>query len=468
LKLFKKIDSIDYQISKKESAGFLRSISILVSGTVVAHGITALAMPVLSRLYSPADFSALAVFSGLLSVISVAACLRFDIAITLPDNDTDAVNILALALNSAVIVSVLLAIPSLLMTQKVSLLLNQPNLEPYLWLLPIGVLLAASYSAFQNWFVRKKQFRVIATSRVCQSFAALGTQVGLGVAGIAPLGLLIGYIMNSGAACIVLVYNFLKAENKLVNTISVPRMRAMAATHHRFPKYSTFEAFSNSAAIQVPIIIIAAVAVGPEAGYLMMAMYVLQAPVALIGTAIAQVYLSRAPDEHRAGQLGKFTAEIFGKLLKAGAGPLLFAGIVSPVAFPIVLGEEWRRAGELVVWMTPWFIMQFIAYPISMGLHVTGKQRVALILQLFALIARVSVVWVFGSVAANKIAEAYAISGFVIYSVYAATVLHAVSIQKTEITRCSLQSLPYLFAWGVLGYITRLGIDTITRLYKHV
>jgi O-antigen/teichoic acid export membrane protein len=206
------------------------------------------------------------------------------------------------------------------------------------------------------------------------------------------------------------------------------------------------------------------VAVGPEAGYLMMAMYVLQAPVALIGTAIAQVYLSRAPDEHRAGQLGKFTAEIFGKLLKAGVGPLLFAGIVSPVAFPIVLGEEWRRAGELVVWMTPWFVMQFIAYPISMALHVTGKQRTALTLQVFALLARVGVVWVFGSVAANKVAEAYAISGFVIYSVYVALVLHAATIRKTELTKYSWESLPHMVSWVLLGFGMKIGINEFKKI----
>jgi O-antigen/teichoic acid export membrane protein len=238
-------------------------------------------------------------------------------------------------------------------------------------------------------------------------------------------------------------------------------MRSMAETHQRFPKYSTFEALANSGAIHIPIIIIAAAAVGPEAGYLTMGMYVLQAPVALIGTAIGQVYLSRAPEEHRAGQLSKFTAEILAKLLKAGAGPLLFVGIVSPVAFPIILGNEWIRAGQLVVWMTPWFIMQFITYPISMALHVTGRQRTAFMLQFFALIVRVGVVWVVGSFATNKIAESYAISGFVIYSIYAATVLHTVAIRPKELCRCILKNLPYISFWFIFGWCTRITIYSI-------
>ena len=62
---------------------FIRAVAVLVGGSAIAHGITAVALPVLTRLYTPADFSVLAVFSGILSVVSVAACLRFDIAVSI-------------------------------------------------------------------------------------------------------------------------------------------------------------------------------------------------------------------------------------------------------------------------------------------------------------------------------------------------------------------------------------------------
>jgi hypothetical protein len=70
------------------------------------------------------------------------------------------------------------------------------------------------------------------------------------------------------------------------------------STYRRFPVYSTWEALANSAAIHVPVILVAAVAAPDEAGYLMLAMYVLQAPMSLIGAAVGQVYLSKAPAVH--------------------------------------------------------------------------------------------------------------------------------------------------------------------------
>jgi O-antigen/teichoic acid export membrane protein len=278
--------------SNKPRSNFIQAVGVLVGGTALAHGITALALPILSRLYSPADFSMLAVFTSLLSIISVAACLRFDVAVAIPDKDIDAANLLALALGCAFVISLIVAILVLLIPEQIASWLNQIGLSAYLWLLPLGVLLASSYSALQTWLVRKKEFGQIARSRIAQSAVAAGMQLSMGAAGVGAFGLLLGYVLNAGAACVVLGYKVIRFDRRAFRAVSWSGMRAMAMVHHRYPKYSTWEALSNSAAIQVPIIMIAALAVGPEAGYLSMAMYVMQAPMALVGGAIGQVYLS--------------------------------------------------------------------------------------------------------------------------------------------------------------------------------
>ncbi|MDP2067246.1 MAG: oligosaccharide flippase family protein [Burkholderiaceae bacterium] len=438
---------------RKPRLSFAGSVGVLVGGTAFAHGITALALPVLSRLYSPTDFSALAVFTSLLSIISVAACLRFDVAVSIPHKDADAANILALALGCALMVSFLVAVPTLLFPAQIAGWLNQARLIPNLWLLPVGVLLAASYSAIQGWFVRRKEFGQIARSRVAQSAAAAGAQISLGMSGVGVFGLLLGYVLNAGAACLVLGYRVARFERDPLRSITWAGMRAMAVEHHRFPKYSTWEALSNSAAIQVPIIMIAAMAIGPEAGYLSMAMYVMQAPMALVGGAIGQVYLSRAPAEHRADKLGAFTVEVFGGLLKAGVGPLLFVGIIAPVAFPLIFGVEWQRAGDLVAWMTPWFIMQFLASPISMALHVAGRQRAAMSLQNFSLVVRVAAVWVTAVFLPSAVSEIYALSGFFIYCVYAALVLTVVRAQPRQLLMAARSALPITSAWLLVAIV---------------
>ncbi|ACV33465.1 polysaccharide biosynthesis protein [Candidatus Accumulibacter phosphatis] len=441
----------------------MRSVLVLVGGTAFAHAITGLALPILTRLYTPADFSILAVFASLLSIVAVAACLRFDIAIPMPGRDSEAFNLLALAIGCAVVVSVGAGALVLLAPSWLPEITGRLDLQPYLWLLPFGILLASAYSALQNWFVREKEFSLIARSRVAQSAASAGMQIGMAGFGAGPVGLMFGYLLNTGSACVILAFRLVRHERfrQNIEGLTCSSLKQAWLNFSRFPKYSTLEALANSAAIQLPVIMIAALAAGPEAGYLLLAMSVIQAPMALFGTAIGQVYLSHAPEAHREGGLGSFTTDVFGRLVRAGVGPLLAVGIIAPVIFGALFGEGWERAGWLVTWMTPCFIMQFLATPISMALHVTGKQRAALLLQVFGVVLRVCAVWAAAQFPNGSISEAYAISGLLFYLFYIWTILYCVKCHCGEILQKALGGIWVSLAWVGVAIVFVLVWTTI-------
>ncbi|MBG6073080.1 MULTISPECIES: oligosaccharide flippase family protein [unclassified Polaromonas] len=436
--------------------GFVRSVGVLVGGTALAQALMVLILPLLTRLYSPEDFSVLAVYTAILGIISVAACLRLEIAIPLPQCDDDAVNLLALALCSSAGVAGLSTLIVALFPMQIITLFAQPKLEPYLWLLPLGIWLSSSYAALQFWTTRKKRFSVIAKTRMTQAIGGAGAQVGLGWASIAPLGLVLGQMINSGAGIFGLVRDALKNDRPALRAINWPGMQRTFSEYDRFPKYSTIESLANSASIQLPVIIIAALAAGPEAGFLMLASRVMFAPMALIGGAVSQVYLSRAPDEFRKGTLGAFTANIMGGLVKTGVGPLIFAGIVAPVAFPFIFGAQWQRAGEMVAWMTPWFVMQFISSPISMTLHVTQSQRTALTLQILGFFMRVGAVVAAAHWAQRWIVEIYAASGFIFYLVYVCVVVAITNIRIKNLLNVLKPGFFIAVLWIILSIMLRV------------
>ena len=432
-------------------SGFVWSVGVLVGGTAIAQAVTILALPLVTRLYTPADFSALAVFVSISSIVSVAACLRLEIAIPLPEHDDDAANLTALALISCTSVAAIFGLLAWIFSTQIIGLIRQPTLEPYLWLLPIGVWVTSAYAALQFWTTRKKGFTSIAKTRVTQALSGTATQIGLGWAGIAPLGLLLGQVVTTGAGLFRLGRGALRKDQQAIRTIRLSEMRRMLRVYHRFPKYSAVEGFANNAAIQAPVIIIAALAAGPEAGYLMLAMRVMAAPIALLGGAVSQVYLSRASGELRNERLAVFTTDIVGGLAKTGVGPLIFIGIVAPTLFPLVFGESWHRAGELVSWMSPWFVVQFLTSPVSMALHVTGRQRMALALQLFGLVFRVGSVAGAGLLAEHYIGEVYAVSGFIFYSMYFGVVITLSGSKPSKLFGAALSALPITLAWICAG-----------------
>lgn len=450
------------RIAPLRKSAFLRAVGLLAGGATFAHGITALALPIVTRLYSPQDFSVLAVFTGALATIAVAACLRFDVAIPLPKDDAEAINVLALALVSAVIVAALLSVVLTAAPSFVTSLVNQPGLGPFLWLIPVGVLLAGAFSALQNWFVRRKEFSTIAATRIAQATAGSGAQIGLGLVAVGAGGLVVGQALSSGAGCVGLFFRLVKGDRALLARISLRGMKSAWAAYDRFPKFSALEALCNSAGMQVPIIMIAALAAGPEAGFVALAMFVMQAPMGLIGSAISQVFLSRAPEEYRNGRLGELTASVLNGLLRSGIGPLIFAGIVAPVILPALLGgEQWRRAGELVAWMMPWFIMQFLTAPISMSLHVMNHQRTALLLQIFGFFLRVVAVYVGWLIADTYMSEAYALSGLFFYSLYLFAIVRLTGVPTSAIKQGMRACRRPVVLWIGSGLGLVLGINVV-------
>jgi O-antigen/teichoic acid export membrane protein len=395
-------------------------------------------------------------------MLSVVACLRLEIAIPLPDNDEDAANLLALALCSCTVMAILVGLfvwcfPELIVSST-----GQPGLRPFLWSLPLAIWLASAYVALTFWATRKKRFTAVAKTRVTQAVGSVGAQLAFGFwSGFGPFGLLLGQIISSGAGVFGLGRSTLALDRVALTSIGKRKMRSVWADYDRFPKYSTFDAFASSAGIQLPVIIIAAMAMGPDAGYLLLATRAMAAPLGLVGGAVSQVYLSRAPDEARAGRLNIFTAGVIGGLAKSGVGPLIFTGLVASALFPLVFGEKWGRAGEFVAWMTPWFVMQFLANPVSMAMHVTGSQRIALMLQIFGLALRVSAVGAIGFLMPKYIVEAYAVSGFLFYAVHFLVVVKLSKIRMRQLIDAIRPSALIVALWAIFGLTLQVGIRVL-------
>lgn len=447
---------------KFTSNSLIHSVSVLVGGTALSQAITLLALPFITRLYTPDDFSLLAVYAAMLIILSVAACLRFDIAIPMPETDEGAINLLAVAMLSSIIISILVAIPFLIMPEVISSLLNQPDLATYLWLVPLGVFFGSSYSALQYWATRKKEFSVIAKTRIGQSLGGAGTQLTFGWFGMTPIGLILGQMISHGAGIFSLGYLVVVEHRKLLKYISWQLMWEQICRYDRFPKYSTLDALANSSGIQLPIILIAALAVGPEAGFIMLAMRVMQAPMGLIGSAVSQVYLSHAPDERRNGNLPGFTSKILSGLMKTGVGPLVFMGFLAPVVFPLIFGDEWKRAGELVSWMTPWFIMQFMVSPISMVMHICDRQRLMLLITVGGLCLRLGSIVGAHSYFPHYVSEAFALSSAAFYIVCFFIFSRTAGLAINEYRKIIRPSLVILVGWLVAAISTYVFIDSLS------
>lgn len=403
------------------TVSFRRSVATLMTGTAAGQAILLVALPLLTRIYSPEDFSVLAVYVSAVSILSISACARLEIAIPLPVDDVEAASLLVLALATAFTVSMLVLVAVLAFPSMAEPVI--PELSPFLWLLPLGIWCSASYAALQYWSTRKRRFGDVARTRLVQAIGGVSTQVGAGLMGFTPLGLLVGHVVTSGAGVFGLAAHLIRNERSALSSVRTESLRNALRQYRRFPTFSAFDALVNTAGLQLPVVIIAAFAVGPEAGLLLLAMRTVQAPMGLMGTSVGQVFLAEAPRKHAEGELAEFTAGIMSGLAKVGVGPLVFAGMAAPPVFGLVFGEDWVESGRMIAWMVPWFVLQFVSSPVSMVMHVLQRQREMLALTVFGLIVRVAPVLAAALAAPEYMVPAFATGSAIFYFVLSAIVL---------------------------------------------
>jgi len=401
---------------------FIWNVGLLASGTIIGQAIMVLVLPVLTRLYEPEAFGALGIFMSITVVASVAACLRLDIAIPLPDRDEDALNLVVLGLGFATVLALVAAVLLVLAGGQFIDLSGHREIADYLFLVPLGMWLAAAYSAVQFWSIRKKRFGQVATTQLTRAIGGSATQVGLGIAGLASFGLVVGYVIYTALGTVGLVYHFFRFDRGLLSFVSASSLRRVLHENRRFPYFSVPESLLNSAAINLPVVLIGALAGPKEAGYMLLAQRVTSIPVGLLGGSLSRVFLAEAAERRRNGELGSFTRVTMKRLAQVGAFPFFVVALVSPILFPYIFGPDWERAGVMVTWMVPFMFVQFAVSPVSTSLHATGNQLAAFLLQLCGFVI------VFGAILLGAFVDPYDVfywfagASLVYYTLYALVV----------------------------------------------
>lgn len=364
------------------AGSFARSVGILAGGAALGQAITLLASPLLSRLYTPADFGLLAVYSSLLGILTVAANLRYELAIPLPAEDEEAAQVLGISLAVAVAVGLATALAAWAFGDGLVELAGAPGLRPHLWLLPIGVVAVGAYQALSYWAVRKQAYGPIAMTRLAQGASGAAVQLLLGLLRLGPIGLIVGQVVGQAAGSSSLASRVLRLDAPTLSRVRPRAMLAAARRYDRFPKYSTAGALLNSSSLQLPSVLLTAYFGAAVAGWYFFAQRLLRSPLNMVANAVSQVYYGQAPRLARDNPRGLLTLfqRTARRLLLVGAVPLGLLAAVGPWAFATLFGDRWTAAGVYAQLLAPYLLFQFAFGPVSQTFSILEAQRAMLLL----------------------------------------------------------------------------------------
>ncbi len=417
---------------------FARNVVVLAGGTALGQAITVLASPILTRLYAPEDFGVLAVYSSLLSILAVVASWRYELAIPLPEKDEDAANLVALSLSIVVLMSSLVGLGVWLFGGQIVLWANAPALQPYLWLLPVGVLLVGSSQVLNYWAVRRQLFGLIARTKLHQGLGATLTQIAGGFLKDGPMGLIVGQIVGQCAGLTTLAQLMWRTDRAKLRTIRRAELRRIAKRYKKFPQLSAFSGVINSVGLQIPTILLASLYGVQVAGWFAFTQRVLGIPMNLVGQAVSQVYMgtgSRLIHQDVRALRSLFLKMAF-RLLLIGSFPLGIMAIGGSWLFVKIFGDAWGNAGSYAQILSLALLAQFMIVPLSQTLNMLECQDWQFKWDVFRLVVvflSIFLASVFGGTHWQAVG-AYSLSMVFAYSIMFKVNLIALS-KKTEVHR---------------------------------
>lgn len=350
-------------------------------GTAIAQLIAIGFQLITRRLYTPEDFGAFALYFSIINVLFSLASLQLNRAVFLPKNPKDTHNLVMLAIKSVSIISLIVFIVFILAGQYIRTWLKFPvEYKAWFYLIPLTVLIFASFDIFNYYLIREKSFKASMFAKIIRRTTEGSMQSGLGL--INQFGLFIG---DLAAHCVNLIYTISISIKKgfLFKNYDSHKSRQLFKEYSDFPKYSTVPTVLNTISLFFPIIIVNKLFSTEITGQLDLARMVLSVPLALISTSVFQVLLQKTSESAREKQA------VSADIIKVGSILFLLSitGIILLKIFaePLfsIFGGQWSTATDISKILIFSYAIKFVVSPLSSVFTSLNKISIASIWQIF-------------------------------------------------------------------------------------
>lgn len=371
---------------------FFRKLLTLASGILAGQLMVVASAPLLTRLFTPAEFGLFAVFSAITAITGIAICLRLEFAVPVVGSDDEAAALMTGAILVATINTILVSLLVFLLGPSLVVLVDAEMLARWLWLIPLAVWIWGAGSVMNYWSLRRGRYRVNGVNRMLTLGTQAGGQVGLALAGLGSPSLILGYVLGYVVRLGHHLTHLPAFDRRLLFSLHDPRLVwRTVRSNWRYPAFIAPSSLLHNMCEMIPAIIIASMYGPAAAGWYALAQRIMNIPTKLLGEAASEVFLGegRTLKGHALKQFFLRTTFFFFVLAVCGMIPVL---IFAQDIFAIVFGESWRNSGLIVQLLIPLYISRFIAHPISQLLNIMQKQYLHFIAYIFNLL---SIIFIF-------------------------------------------------------------------------
>lgn len=374
---------------------FFRNVAIVLSGAALAQLITVLFSPVISRLFTPADFGVLGSFMVLVGFAGPIATMSFSSAIVLPRQEEEATALawLCLLISAGTSIVALIAIIVFRLTTGNHFAGMLGNL---LFLLPLAIFFEGLFQVAQQWMLRDKLYRLSAQINVAQAAISTGIKVAAGVFFPTSSALVVTSLLATpiNAVSLALTLNYLSAPARWPKRVQSGPVRAAARRYADFPFYRMPQLLFNVGAQGIPLLVLASYYGVTIAGYFTLTNTVLNAPTWLLSKTVSDVFFPRLVDAtHRRERITPLIMKATGALAAVSAVPLGALMLAGPSIFALFFGSKWYEAGQYAQWLSLLTLTTLAMRPLLSALPILKLQGTYLVFEITSGFIKLLSVW---------------------------------------------------------------------------
>lgn len=454
----------------KKSNSFSGNVLRLVTGSTFAQALGLLVAPIVTRLFAPEAFGTFALFTAITAIIGVIACLRYELAIMLPETDEEAVNIVAVSLCSGILMTGFSALLIHFGSDPILRLIKIPELKSYLWLIPAFVFFSGLRITLNYWNSRTKHFGRLSLIQIISSIITQTTKLASGFAGFVSGGVLILTTLLGNVVSTVMLGRQIWKDDKELFTSNVrwQKIKNGFTRYKKFPLIDSAGGLLNTISWQLPALLLASFFSVSVVGLYALGLTVIQRPLSIISGALSQVFFQRAIEEkHIKGNNGELVENLMDKLMFVGILPMAILSMIGEEFFSVLFGARWAEAGRYTQILAPWIFFWFISSPLSYLFTVYERQGLSFSVHLMIFVTRVISLYIGGIYHNIYLALGlYSVTGIVAYGLMALLNIRLARANGRRILftffKYGFYALPVLLCLFLIKYI--LHFSTITIL----
>jgi len=349
----------------KPKSEFTKNVLTLMTGTTIAQAIPIAISPILTRLYTPENFGILALFVAITSIFGSIANGRYELAIMLPKKDEDAINILALGFIINVALSLFLLLIVVIFHNNIVNLLNNKDISPWLYLVPVSVFLMGLFNLLNYFNNRKKFYKDLAKANVYKSIGMAIVQLSLGFLKAGAFGLISGQIFSQIISNTKLFFNIKRLD--LFNSVKKVKVIYFFKRYLEFALYSSGGAFLGILLSNLHYLFVSYYFATSTilVGLIFLSQRIISAPLGVISNSFAQVFFQKITDIKNKQELKEIYL-YFIKKLSLLSILLFFIIVFLPANFYLfIFGDKWEGIDVVIKILIIWYAVSFVSSSVS-------------------------------------------------------------------------------------------------------